>query len=93
MSGKRALSFFGMSFSYFLFKEFITEWQAQKSTQRKPRHPKLGAEGIASNEVLFVHYALQKLMTLIRARKIKIGSDTEVLQEGNCVRAESTQGL
>jgi hypothetical protein len=48
------------TFSHFLFKEFITEWQAQKSTQRKPRHPKLGAEGIAPNEVPFVHYALQK---------------------------------
>ena len=47
-------------FPRFLFKEFTTEWQAQKSTQGKPRHPKLGAEGIAPNEVPFVHYALQK---------------------------------
>ena len=46
-------------FSHFLFKEITTEWQAQKSTQRNLRHLKLGAEGIAPNEVLFVHYALQ----------------------------------
>ena len=32
-------------FSHFLFKEFTTECYAQKSTQ--PRHPKLGAKGIA----------------------------------------------
>ena len=46
---------------YFLFKKyFTTERHAQKSTQRKHRHPKLGAEGIALNEVPFVHDVLQK---------------------------------
>jgi hypothetical protein len=44
--------------SHFLFREFTTEWHAQKSTQRKRRDPKLGAEGIAPYEVSFEHYAL-----------------------------------
>ena len=32
----------------------------RENLQGKPRHPKLGAESIAPNEVPFVHYALQK---------------------------------
>ena len=72
----KGLSLFSGCLSHTFYLRNLQQNGRRKIYTAKARHFKLGNEGIASNEVPFVHYALQKLMTLIRAQNRKIGNDT-----------------
>ena len=78
--------FSGGSFFHLLFKEFTTELNAKKSTQRKPRHPKLGAEGIVT-----IGVSICALCLLLRARKRKIAKRQATASGPSRPEASSTK--